>query len=83
MLPFLKKNQNKMITTLLDNRSGNRTEVSPDLDAPESDNHDQELEVQCANLLSGVERKSVQEIRDSLRAIFQHLSQPEQVESED
>lgn len=76
MLPFL-KDPNKMITTLLDRRSGNRSEIQPDIESKNNENHDQALEAIAGDLLSAIQSKSIHGIRDSLREAFLHLdSQP-------
>jgi hypothetical protein len=84
MLPFLNKDKNRMVTTLLDRRSGNRTEIQPTEESKDSANHDQDLEAACAKLLTGIERKSVQDIRDALREAFECLeSQPHEEYSDE
>lgn len=66
MLPFL-KDPNKMITTLLDRRSGNRAEIQPEIESKDHSDHDQALEAAASNLLSAIQSKSIQGIRDALR----------------
>lgn len=66
-----------MITTLLDRRSGNRAEIQPDIENKTHPDHDQALESIAGDLLSAIQSKSVQGIRDALRDAFLHLeSQP-------
>ncbi len=70
MLPFLNKDRNKMITTLLDNRSGKKAEVSPDSQVKSEDyNHD--LERACGDFLTAIERKSIPELMEASKAIHQ------------
>lgn len=87
MLPFL-KDPNKMITTLLDRRSGNRSEIQPEIESKSHPDHDSALESIAGDLLSAIQSKSVQGIRDALRDAFLHLdSMPheegEHIESEE
>lgn len=77
-----------MLTTLLDNRNGNKSSVAPDVESKDSESHDQELENHAADILGAIERKSIPDLRDALKACFQYLDkQPheegEHVESED
>ena len=91
MLPFLRDKKRDMITTLLDNRTGKRTETSGDIESKESPSHDAELEQACTDLLNAIERKSIPDIRDAFHAAFQacenkpHSESPhtEQSESEE
>lgn len=77
MLPFLAKNKDKMITTLLDGRgdkSSNpeRTEITPDVETkPDSD---QSLDSAASSLLNAFERKSVPDIKQALKDCFDCLS---------
>lgn len=72
MLPFLEKNKNKMITTLMDGR-GSRTEISGDVESKDSPKHDEQLESAMADLLGAFERKSIPELRDAFRKAFECL----------
>ena len=72
MLPFL-KNPNKMVTTLMDRRSGNSAEVSPDIETKDHPDHDPQLEAAAQSLLSAIQSKSIQGIRDALKQAFQSL----------
>jgi hypothetical protein len=60
MLPFL-KNKNKMISTLLDARSGKSTNVTPDLDMSDK-GEDEQLKSACISFLNAVERKSIPDL---------------------
>ena len=62
-----------MITTLLDRRSGNRSEIQPEIESKDNDDHDADLESAAGNLLSAIQSKSIQGIRDALREAFQCL----------
>jgi hypothetical protein len=71
MLPWLAKNKDKMLSTLMDGR-GNRTEVTPDVDMSEdkdSDNH--ELRAACTALLTAIERKSIPDLMEAFHSAFQ------------
>lgn len=72
MLPFLKDNKNKMITTLMDQRQ-NRTPVNPVVESKDHPDHDPALEAACVKLLSAIEHKHVQDLRDAIREAFQAL----------
>lgn len=76
-MPFL-KDRSKLTTTLLDRRNGNRIEdLAADQDSTNSNNHDRDLEDAVSDLLVGIERKSIPDIRDALRKAFECLeSQP-------
>lgn len=82
MLPFLKDSKNKMITTLLDRRSGAQSEVEPVVESKENMNHNQDLESAVVKLLSGIEHKNVQDIRDALTSAFRCLDAESHVEGE-
>jgi len=74
MLPFLKSNKNKMITTLLDRRvSGHRVPVNPVVESKTHPDHDPELESACTKLLDAIDHRSIEDIRDALRQAFECL----------
>jgi hypothetical protein len=61
MLPWLNKSKNKMVTTLLDARSGKGTEVTPDIDMSDKP-EDEQLKSACISFLNAVERKSIPDL---------------------
>jgi hypothetical protein len=67
ILPFLKSNKNKMITTLLDRRvNGHRVPVNPVVESKNHPDHDPELEAACVKLLDAIDHRSIEGIRDAL-----------------
>lgn len=88
MLPFLEKNKNKMISTLMDGR-GQRTEVSPDHPATKDGDYNHELERACTAFLGAIERKSIPDLMKASTEIHQacdkqlHQEGPHTEESEE
>lgn len=72
MLPFLAKNKNKMVSTLLDARSGDKTESNGDVDmdkSPESEG----LRTACTAFLSAIERKSIPDLMAASKSVHNEL----------
>jgi hypothetical protein len=88
MLPFLEKNKNKMISTLMDGR-GNRAEAAPDHTATQDDNYNHDLERAATALLGAIERKSLPDLMKAFQDCFQacesapHEEGPHTEESEE
>ncbi len=83
MLPFLKSNKNKMVTTLLDRRvNGHRVPVNPVVESKNHPDHDPELEAACVKLLEAIDHRSVEGIRDAIKQAFECLDAAPHVEGE-
>jgi hypothetical protein len=83
VLPFLKSNKNKMITTLMDQRqNGHRVSVSPVIESKDHPDHDEDLESACVKILAAFEHKHVQDLRDALKEAFQCMDAEPHVEGE-
>ncbi len=61
-----------MVTTLLDARSGNKAEVSPDTEV-KSEEYNHDLERACGDLLSALERKSIPDLMKASRDVHTEL----------
>ena len=89
MLPFLKSNKNKMITTLMDQRqNGSRVPVEPVIESKDHPDHDESLEAACVKILAAISHNHVQDLRDALKEAFQCMeSEPheeaDEIESDD
>ncbi len=60
-----------MLDTLLDARSGDRTEIAPDVEAGESEAP--ELRAACVALLNAIERKSIPDLIKASREVHTEL----------
>lgn len=79
MLPFLGKSRNKMLTTLLDARSGDKTEITPDIDMGDSE-EDTELKEACVSFLNAIERKSIPDLVQAAKDMHQACDKQEHFE---
>jgi hypothetical protein len=76
MLPWMNKSKNKMITTLLDARSGNKTQTNGDVETGDTEK-DSGLRSACTELLNSIQRNSVPDMMEALKKVFQECdSQP-------
>jgi hypothetical protein len=78
MLPFLKKSQNKMVSTLMDGR-GNKTEVNGDIQAGDN-TEDSGLHAACVKLLNAIERKSIPDMMAASKELHQECDKTEHQE---
>ena len=69
-----------MITTLYDRRSGAQSPIEPVVESNTHPDHDPELESAVVKLLSAIEHKNVQDLRDALREAFECLDKEPHVE---